>query len=147
MGSARHAPGMGANRREKQSSERRAVCRYPVIIPDALLGWWTDTTFAQVPARIVNISTVGCWLETPETPNREETQSVWLRPVGIPTSEWAEANIVSIRKRFLGKCQIRIKFVAPLPFEAFKTLVYGPEHATQPEDRDLPDHERDYFWR
>jgi len=80
-------------------------------------------------------------------PSRMERQSVWLRPLGVSPSDWTEGIIVSVRKPLFRKCQVRIAFLAPFPYESFKTLVYGPEHLRETAGPQLPEHEQDHFWR
>jgi hypothetical protein len=123
------------------------VCRYPTKTTEALLGWWNGTSFVHVPAHIINFSTVGCWVETSQVVDRVEKQSVWLCPLGFRTAVWTEGTVVSVKKRFLGKYQFRIKFLTTFPYDAFKALVYGPEYATETANRELPEHERDHYWR
>jgi hypothetical protein len=146
MGAARLTSGSGLGLHDLRG-ERRAACRYRPAVPEALLGWWNDSTFVHVAVSIVDISTLGAWVESSQSIAREEKQAVWLCPSALTPREWKEATIVSLRKRFLGSCQIRIKFVAPIAYDAFKTLVYGAASAAQDPDREAPEHERDDFWR
>jgi len=76
-----------------------------------------------------------------------ERQSVWLRPAGLPQSDWPEGVIVSARKPFFRSWQIRIGFLAPVPYESFKTLVFGPDQLEDIADRERPEYEKDHFWK
>jgi len=135
------------SRSRRKSNERRAVCRYPVIAPDAMVGWWNNSTFVRIPARIIDVSTMGCWIETAQTPERGEKQTIWVCALGRSPAEWTEGTIVSLEKRFLGSYQIRIKFALHFPYESFKSLVYGAEGPEVGSDWEPPEYERDYYWR
>ena len=131
----------------KKTNERRAVCRYRVIAPEALIGWWNDSTFVRIPGRIVDVSTMGCWIETDHTPQCREQETIWLCPLGRSPTEWTEGSIVSLQKRFLGNYQIRVKFTLHFPYESFKSLVYGTEGPEDASDWEPPEYEKDYYWR
>jgi hypothetical protein len=147
MGTAHHAVERSLSQTAKRSNDRRAACRYPVRLPDALLGWWSGSDFVNFPARIVDLSTAGCRAEARALPSRREKEAIWVRPLAITSGEWTAGIIVSRKKPFLGKDQIRIKFLAPFPYESFQMLVYGPAEAVQDPDSERPEHEREGFWR
>jgi hypothetical protein len=86
-------------------------------------------------------------VESRRRPPQVDRQSVWLRLIGVSPSDWPEGIIVSVRKPLFRSCQIRIGFVAPFPYESFKTLVFGPDHLHDMADRDRPEHETDHFWK
>jgi hypothetical protein len=147
MGIPRDTTGRNAIRPPSGRSDRRGVCRHPVVIDDASLGWWQDSSFLSTPCRIIDISQYGFMIKTRRLPGPKEGQSVWLLPRGLSPSDWAEGIIVSIRKPLLRECQVRIKLLAPFPYESFKTLVHGPDHVRKIDRLEAPEHEQDHFWR
>ncbi len=86
-------------------------------------------------------------IEARQRPRLTERQSVWLRPLGVVPSDWLEGIIVGVRKPWLRKCQLRIAFLAPFPYESFKAMVYGPEDLHDVAVRESPEHEQDHFWK
>jgi len=96
---------------------------------------------------MIDISLSGCMVESSHLPRRMERQSVWVRPLGVAPSDWAEGIIVSVRKPLFGKSQVRVAFLAPFPYESFKGLVYGPENRRELADSASPEHEQDHFWK
>jgi hypothetical protein len=129
------------------ATERREGCRYPSVRPEALLGWWNDGTFGHVTVCIVNVSTVGCLVETNQAVARERNHPVWLCPLGLEPGQWKEGTVVAIKRPFLGKYAIRIKFASPFAYESFRTLICNAEHGAADPDRSVPEHETDQFWR
>jgi hypothetical protein len=127
--------------------DRRGSCRHPVVIDDASLGWWKDSAFVSTPCRIIDISLYGFLIKARRLAGVKEGQSIWLLPRGLAPGDWAEGIIVSIRKPWLRECQVRIKLMAPFPYESFKTLVYGPDHIRENDRLDAPEHEQDHFWK
>jgi hypothetical protein len=79
--------------------------------------------------------------------NLMEEQPASFRPLGISPSTWTEAIIVAVRKPLFRQCQIRIRFLAELPYELFKPLVFGRERSCETADPEAPEHETDHFWR
>jgi hypothetical protein len=130
-----------------ESSDRRHSCRYRVLFPDASLGWWSESSFIDVPVRLLNISLNGCMVELPKMLGRNERQSVWLRPRSIATADWTEGVIIAVRKPFVKPCRVRIAFLTHYPYESFKELVYGLDHLRDPLCADAPEHEQDHLWR
>jgi hypothetical protein len=86
-------------------------------------------------------------VELRRLPRRMERQPVWLRPRGFSPGESPEGIIVSVRKPLFRRCQVRIGFLAPFPYESFKTLVFGPDHLHEIAGCELPEHEMDHFWK
>lgn len=128
--------------------ERRSVCRYPVSIDSAWLGWWEGQVFRSSPAKIIDISLRGVRLHVKKIPAKVET--TWFGPPGVtPQSqeEWLEARVVGIRKRFLGPREVRLTFRKPFPYETFKTVVYGPDlfHPYEPAQW-LPEEAEERDW-
>jgi hypothetical protein len=130
-----------------KGSDRRRACRNPVVLPEASLGWWQDSTFMSTAGRIVDLSLYGCLVESWRFPPERERQPVWVCPLDVSPRDWAEGVVISARKPLLRKCQLRIRFVAPFPYESFKTLVYGPGHLLEVARDETPEHERDEFWK
>jgi hypothetical protein len=85
-------------------------------------------------------------VESRPLPNLRAKQPVWFRTSDISPSDWTEAIIIAVRRRLFRRCQIRIEFLADLPYESFKSLVFGTDHARKAADREAPEHERDHFW-
>jgi hypothetical protein len=129
------------------SGDRRRICRYPVVLEDALLGWRQEPSFANTPVRIVNLSAQGCLVEVRRCPRLEVRQSVWIRPHEGSGAGWIEGRIISIQKPLIGKSRVRISFLVPVAYEAFKKLVYGLEQFGALLRPEGPEHEKDHFWK
>jgi hypothetical protein len=129
------------------AGDRRRVCRYPVIFQDASLGWRLESEFMNTTVKLVDLSLNGCLIESPRRSDLSEKQSVWVHAHSATVAEWTEGRIVSIKKTWSGKCRVGIAFLAPIAFGPFKKLVYGREHCDEPAPQDLPEHERDHFWK
>jgi hypothetical protein len=69
-----------------------------------------------------------------------------LKAIGMRASDWVQGTIVSTRKPFFHRHEIRIQFVTTLPFQVFKVLVYG-RNESDPEPVPRPEHETDQWWR
>jgi hypothetical protein len=147
MGAPRFSIGRDANEPVPNPGDRRRVCRYAVVLEDALLGWWQEAQFIRMPVRLVDLSVHGCLVESSRVPSLTERQKVWVQPRGLSEAEWTEGQIVIVRKRLLGKCQVRISFRAPMPYEPYKSLIYGPDHLVDLPGEHVPEHERDHFWK
>ena len=130
-----------------RTGDRRRVCRYPVVFQDASLGWWLKSAFTNTPVRLVDLSLQGCLIELQRPPDLSEQQRVWVHAHSATVAEWTEGRIVSIKKSWAGKCRLGISFLAPLPYEPFKELVYGRELFEETPQHDSPEHERDHFWK
>ena len=101
----------------------------------------------STPCQIIDISLVGCMVESYRFSSRMERQSVLLRPLGVSASDWIEGIVVSVRKPLFRKCQIRIRFLASFPYNSFKTLVFGPDRSGELAGPEPLEHEKDHFWR
>jgi hypothetical protein len=106
------------------TTDRRSVCRYPVVQTRAWLGWWEGSSFRSTDARLVDISLRGCMMTVDRLP--PEGRPVWFCPPGTDPSGWIEAKLVEAHRRFLGPRVVRVAFIQPFPYETFKNLVYGP---------------------
>jgi hypothetical protein len=127
--------------------DRRRACRYPVGLADGSLGWWEGSSFVDTPCRIIDLSLVGCLVETRALPGVKEQQKVWLRPLGVSPGDWTEGVLVAARKPFFRPCQVRIRFLNDLPYESFKPLVFGVDKHRPSPAGDRPEHEQDRIWR
>jgi hypothetical protein len=130
-----------------QSGDRRRICRYPVTLHDALLGWWQEPSFTNTPVRLVNLSTNGCMVEAAQRPLLKPRQSVWIHPDDASGAGWIEGRIVSITKPLIGKYRVRISFLTPVAYEPFKKLICGPDNPGEIHRAEAPEHEMDHFWK
>jgi hypothetical protein len=117
------------------------------VLAESALGWWEDSRFVSIPCRLIDVSQAGCLVEAAPLPSRTERLSVLVRIQGASPEDWVEGVVVATKKSFFRKCQIRIGFLAPLPYESFKTLVYGPSPSSEAADSERLEHEKDHFWR
>jgi hypothetical protein len=101
----------------------------------------------NMPCRIIDMSLVGCMVESRAIPKLVAQQSVWLRPPGASPGDWTEGIIVAVRKPWFRKWQIRISLLAPFPYESFKSMAFGSDHLREVPERESPEHEKDHFWR
>jgi hypothetical protein len=147
MSGAHYSDRSGISLPPSSVHERRRICRYSVVLPDALLGWWKDGHFVNTPVRLVDLSMGGCMIELPRLPSQSKGENIWLCPSALAKAEWTEGVIIALKKPLLRNCLVRIKFVAPFPYAAFKTLVYGKENLGPVAPTDTPEHERNDFWR
>jgi len=129
------------------SDDRRRIIRHSVVLPDALLGWWEQENYTTISVQLVNLSISGCMVESRQLVGRAERQPVWMRALAVEPAEWTEAVVVRVKKPLFRRCQVRLRFLAPFPFESFKMLVYGPDQGGVSETEETPEHERDKFWR
>jgi hypothetical protein len=147
MSGTRHTMGSRFNHAASAPGDKRRVCRYRVLLQDALLGWWEQEKFVSTPARLINLSTSGCLIELPRTPERAKGEPGWICPLGLSQAQWIEGVVVSVKKPLLKNCRIGISFRAHVTFESFKTLVYGSGNLGEAVADDAPEHERDHFWK
>jgi hypothetical protein len=127
--------------------DRRRACRYSVALPECSLAWKKDSCLVEKACQVVDISMAGCLVESASVPTRMEKQAVWLRIPDLSPGDWTEGVVVSAWKPWFRKSRIRIKFVSPLPYDTFGRLVFGQDYLCQFVDRELPEHDRDHFWR
>ena len=108
------------------SSDRRRVCRYPVVLDEAWLGWWQGQAYESTPARIIDLSLHGARLTVDRFP--PSGQRVWFCPPGVLAREdWIEVKLVGMKKQLFGGRGVRVAFLKHFPYEIFKKLVYGPD--------------------
>ena len=147
MGNPRHYNVASRDYARSDPRDRRRVCRYSVNLPDGALGWWEGGSFTETTCRIIDLSTNGCLIELRPKSHLAEQQSVWLRPPGVEPGAWIEGAIISIRKPLFRACQIRIRFLADLPYDLFKNLVFGTGEPHESAGAVGPEYEKDHFWR
>jgi hypothetical protein len=128
-------------------NERRRACRYLAVHPDSLVGWWEDSCFVKTPCRILDISLVGCLVESHRLPGRKEREPIWFHPRGVSETDWMEGILVGVRKPWFQHPRIRINFLAPFPDDSFRSLVFGSERLREIAVRESPEHEMDHYWR
>jgi hypothetical protein len=129
------------------AGDRRRVCRYSVVCPDALLGWWQDSSFTKVPVALINLSLSGCLLTLDRLPTLPALQSVWVHLHKESLPEWTEGRIITVRKRILRQCEVRVSFLESLGYEPFKRIIYGPGYLVDHHQSSKPKHEWDQFWK
>src|SRR5262245_37036427 len=104
--------------------ERRRACRHAPIQRQVWLGWLEGSMFRVTPARLMDISMKGARLLADKSP--AVGQRIWFCPPGEPPPERVEAALVRVRKQLFRPREVRIIFLAPLPYETFKDIVFGP---------------------
>ncbi len=130
-----------------KGNDRRRSCRYTVALPECCLAWKKDSSVVEKPCRVVDISMGGCQLESRSVPTLMEQQPVWLRIHDLSQGDWTEGIFVSGWKPWFRNRRIRIRFVSPLPYEAFQHLLFGRDFLHEIAAREIPEHDRDHFWR
>jgi hypothetical protein len=126
--------------------DRRLACRYPAAIKALILSWAETGSLVDHSVQLENVSMQGCLVKSRRGTRVQPGERVWLKALGDITTPVIDGIVVSAVKPFFGKCSIRIRFLAPLPYHTFKRLVYGTEGIDM-NLSDRPDHERDQFWR
>ena len=129
------------------AGDRRRVCRYSAVLQKAFLGWWHESSFTNVPGRLVDLSVSGCRLELDRLPPLAPAQAVWVHLHKESQIEWIEGQIIAIRKPLLRKCEVRVSFVETLSYEPFKKVIYGPGYLQDHVKKPAPEHEWDQFWK
>jgi hypothetical protein len=126
--------------------DRRRECRYSAEVNSVVLSWIECGAPVEHSVQLVDISMQGCLVNFRVAPRTQPGERVWLTVPGVNCTPVIDGVVVSAVKPFLRKCSIRIRFLAPLPFQTFKMLVYGGE-GVDLNVRDRPDHENDQFWK
>jgi len=126
--------------------DRRLACRYPAATKAAILCWFESGPQVDHFVQFESVSMYGCLVKARRGPRVQPGERVWLKALGDISTPAIDGIVVSAVKPFLGKCAIRIRFLAPLPYQTFKVLVYGSERIDI-NVRDRPVHESDQFWR
>ncbi len=128
------------------AKDQRLACRYPVTTKDVVLSFVESGSQVDHSVQLENVSMQGCLVKARRGPPVHPGETVWLKALGDFTTPVIEGIVVSAVKPFLGKCAIRIRFLAPLPYQTFKMLVYGSE-GIDLNLRDRPEYENDQYWR
>lgn len=126
--------------------DRRSACRYSAAIKSVVLSWIEGGAPVVHSVQLEDISIHGCLVKSSLDPRTQPGERVWLKAPGVNCTPVIDGVVVSAVKPFLRKCSIRIRFLAPLPFQTFKMLVYGSEGIDM-NLKDRPDYENDQFWR
>jgi hypothetical protein len=126
--------------------DRRLACRYPAAARDGVLSTVESGSEADHLVQLENISMQGCIVQSRRCPSMQPGDRVLLKVLGGFASPSIDGIVVSAVKPFLGKRSIRIRFLAPLPYQTFKMLVYGSEGIDM-NLRNRPEHELDQFWK
>jgi hypothetical protein len=126
--------------------DRRIACRYPAAMKAAILSLTESGSQMDHSVQLENVSMQGCLVRSGRGPRVQPGEKVWLKALGDITSPVIDGIVISAVRPFLGKCTIRIRFLAPLSFQTFKMLVYGTEGIDM-NLKDRPDYENDQFWR
>ncbi len=126
--------------------DRRIACRYPAAIEEVVLSFMESGSQLDHSVQLENVSMHGCLVKARRGPRVQPGERVWLKALGAVSTPVIAGIVVSAVKPFLGKRSIRIRFLAELPYQTFKMLVYGSEGIDR-NLRDRPDHENDQFWK
>ena len=138
--------GRNGSRTTSSAIDRRLVCRYPAATKALILSLNQSGSAVDHSVQLENVSMQGCLVKSRRGPLARPGERVWLKVLGNITTPVIAGIVVSTVKPFLGKCSIRIWFLAPLPYQTFKMLVYGSE-GTDMNLKDRPDYENDQYWR
>jgi len=128
------------------AKDRRLACRYPAATKAVILSLIESGSQVNHSVQLENVSMQGCLVMSRRGPRVQPGERVWLKSFGNSTTPVIDGIVVSAVKPFLGKCSIRIRFLAPLPYQTFKMLVYGSEEIDM-NLRNRLDYENDQFWR
>ena len=138
--------GTNDSRTISSAMDRRLACRYPAVTKALILSLIESGSAVDHRVELENVSMQGCLVKSRRDPRARPGEKVWLKALGDITTPEIGGIVVSAVKPFLGKRSIRIRFLAPLPYQTFKMLVYGSEGIDM-NLRDRPDYERDQYWR
>jgi hypothetical protein len=130
----------------RSAKDRRLAYRYPAAIKDLILSMMDSCSQVDLPVELQDVSLRGCLITSRSKPRLHCGEKVWLKALGEISTPVLEGVVISAVKPFLGKCTIRIRFLAPLSYRTFKMLVYGKEEVDT-HIREQTDHESDLFWR
>jgi hypothetical protein len=146
MSHSGRSSGRNGSRTISSTMDRRLACRYPAATKAMILSLIESGSAVERSLELENVSMQGCLVKSRRGPRVQPGERVWLKVLGDITTPMIDGIVVSAVKPFLGKCSIRIRFLAPLPYQTFKMLVYGSEGIDM-NLRDRPDYENDQFWR
>lgn len=146
MSHSERRSGRNGSRTISSATGRRLACRYPSATKAVILSLIESGSQVDHSVQLENVSMEGCLVKAHRDRRVRPGERVWLKALGDITTPVIDGIVVSAVKPFLGKCAIRIRFLAPLPYQTFKMLVYGSE-GIDINLRDRPVHESDQFWR
>jgi len=126
--------------------DRRRACRSPAATKAVIFSLIESGSQVDHSGQLENVSMDGCLVKSRRGPRVRPGARVWLKALGDITTPVIDGIVISAVKPFLGMCAIRIRFLAPLPYQTFKMLVYGKEGIDM-NLKDRPDYENDQFWR
>ena len=138
--------GRSGSRTIGSAKDRRLACRYPAATKALILSLLESGSVVEHSVQLENVSMQGCLVKSRRVPRVQPGERVWLKVLGNITIPMIDGIVVSAVKPFFGKCSIRIRFLAPLPYQTFKMLVYGSE-VIYTNFRNRLDYENDQFWR
>ncbi len=138
--------GRSGSRMIGSAKDRRLACRYPAATKVLILSLIESGSAVDHSVQLENVSMQGCLVKSRREPRVQPGERVWLKVLGNITIPMIAGIVISAVKPFLGKCSIRIGFLAPLPYQTFKMLVYGSEKIDM-NLRNRLDYENDQFWR
>jgi hypothetical protein len=101
---------------------------------------------AESPASLQNVSLRGCLVKCAQRPLPKRSDPIWFKVPGVVSSDWVEGILIEAKKPFLSTCSIRIKFLEPLSYAAFKYLIYGPDPEWVGRDETF-EQKMDQLWR
>jgi hypothetical protein len=101
----------------------------------------------ELPVYLDNVSSAGCAARSDRPPVPQPGEPIWFKASGIDRFDWVVGTLISTRRSLLGKYKIRIRFLAPLPYDTFKFLVYWPDDGRPQIPGPIPLHETDWLWR
>ena len=130
----------------RSAMDRRLACRYPAATKNLILFSIESGSAVDHSVQLENVSMQGCLVKSRRVPRVQPGERVSLKVLGNITIPMIDGIVVSAIKPFLGKCSIRIRFLAPLPYQTFKMLVYGSEDIYT-NFKNRMDYENDQFWR
>jgi hypothetical protein len=116
------------------------------VVREGTLCWESLGAPVERLVQLRNISLRGCLVECRGGPGHQPGLHVTLKCPSTADPEGIEGVLLGTRKPFLGAQRIRIRFLEALSFDAFKLLVYGPDDSMVKRD-DIPEHEKDIYWR
>jgi hypothetical protein len=94
---------------------------------DVLLGWQENGRMVEALVSLRDVSLHGYLVKSAQRPLPKRSDCIWFKVPGVVSSNWVEGILIEAKKPFLSNCSIRIKFLEPLSYAAFKYLIYGPD--------------------
>lgn len=105
------------------SLDRRAYPRFPAADDRVWLGWWaTDSRFAAVAARLVDVSRGGARLMVAEPPPAADY--VWIRSAD-PQASCVQGEVLEVSRPDRGDFVARVRFLDGCPDDFFDLVTRG----------------------